>query len=72
MVRSTHRAWVFTGFGLAGLMATLLLVAAQGFDPRPAAAQPSPTHVVAQLGSNCLEGFFWPAGVQVNVKLEDS
>jgi hypothetical protein len=53
-------------------MVLLVLVAAQGFDPRSAAAQPSLTHVSAQLGSNCLEGFFWPAGVQVNVELKDS
>ena len=57
---------------VASLMAPLLLVAAQGFDPRLAAAQPSPTHVVAQLGSNCLEGFFWPGDVQVSVMLKDS
>lgn len=66
------RAWRLAGLGLAGLIAALLLVAAQGFDPRPAAAQPSPTHIVAQLGSDCLEGFFWPGGVQVNVELRDS
>lgn len=65
MVRSTVRAWGL----MAGLMAALLLVAAQGFDPRPAAAQPSPSHVTAWPASNCLEGHLWPGGDQVDVKL---
>jgi hypothetical protein len=55
----------------AGLLAVLLLLGMQGVEPGPAEAA-SQTHVVAELGANCLGGHFWPGGVPVDIELRDS
>jgi hypothetical protein len=54
--------------GLAGVLA-LLAVLVVAIPPAPAAT--GLTHIQARLGNNCLEGYSWPAGAQVNVTVKD-